>query len=419
MSRPETGASAGVSGKSIRNRSQQEEEPSEPNILADKINAKLRGLINNAGAKAIQSNEGVMISLQASSSIFSYPEVPASLSYLGELNLRDRMDVRIASQGYSIISEHPSALVQPLVSVNFTLSPNVRNQALVVVRIEQRGDEPPHATLREEDPKLHIATTKNLYLDKGLLDFFLRSIDRGKPQWGGIEDYVEDLRELAKGKLTEEDFRLVEKALRIADVYLAGEERESGEPAIEHSYRSMRDALLAGVSDRVHLAVLALHDVAEDSPTLRQDGRPYQAWYKATKGSLLGLLEDDPQRERIVRLVMDMTSPKADGVEILNRWEAFFWYRVNMLHNFEVSFLKLWDHGDNVDTLDPLPDERQSRIIKGKTIPYIENLFMRDEVKGINPEAWTKGMRRLVKALKPPTKKLGIKIPPRIVALGR
>lgn len=419
MSRVETDVSAGISSEPSRSRGQQKEEPSKPSILANKINAKLQSLISS-GAKVFPSKEGALAFLQASSSIFSYPEVPSRLRYLEELNLKDRMDVKIASQGYGIASGPPSALAQPLVSASFTLSPNINTQALVTLRIEQRGGKPLLATIRQEDPKLHVVTTRNLRVSSELLEFFLKSIDRTKPKWGGIEDYVEDLRELARGRrLSEESLALAEKALRIADVYLAGELRESGEPAIEHSYRSMRDAILAGVSDGVHLAVLAFHDVAEDSPTLRQDGKPYQPWYKDTKSKLLELLEGEPEREKIVRIVMAMTRPSEDGVEILTREEGEFMYKWNLMHDFDASFAKLFEHTDNVETLDALPYERQSRIIREKTIPYIENLFLREEVRKINPRVWRIGMKRLVRALKPYAEKFGIKIPPRIATLGR
>lgn len=394
-------ADRAIRGSSPRQRFLKEPDTSTPGILVSRVNKKLSELIE-AGADVLVANEGMMATLEAPVSIFSYPRVPRELRYIAQVNGQDRMRVRILSRGYGT----DYAYVDPLVAIDFTVSPNIRREAPTRIRVSQSGTETPTITVRQKS----TTPPMDIPYDPYILGFFLRTVERAKRNWGGIEDYVADLKELARGKMSPEGFSEVENDLRFANKHLEGQKRVSGEPAIEHSYRAVRDAMLAGVFDPIDLSTVGLHDVWEDSPELQQVGK-FSLWYKKTKADITARFGEEKARR-----LMALTKPRPDGEEILDQVEGDEMAARSLLAHPPAGFDKIYDLSDNVETLDAMPPESQTKTLR-KTIAYIRHIFMDKRVRAVNPHAWRISMRKLVTAMEPLCLRHRIEIPPDVLAL--
>lgn len=382
-----------------------EAEVAQPDNLISGVNGKFAQL-RREGTRIIDSNYGMTATLEAPVSIFSYAEVPQELRNLAEISAQDRMRVRILSRGSSSGGEPAPFYVDPFVAIDFTIFPNLIEAAPINLRISQIG---------AEEPKIKIRRGKNIPDDitnsAELLRFFLRNLGRAKETWGGIEDYIEDLRELSIGHMDPRDFaQYVEKPMRFTENHLAGLKRKSGEPAVEHSYRAVRRFMLAGEFDVYHLATLALHDAWEDGPKLKQNG-PYQPWLRKARDYIAG-----EYGSIVAKRVMILTRPREDRDNVISDEEGREIYAWNMSRDPESAYDKIPDRLDNVETIDALPPEDQIRTLK-ETIAYIKNIFMNERVRRINPKAWKILMERMVLAVEPHCERYRIDIPAEILAL--
>lgn len=379
-----------------------------PNILVSGINRKISQLIEG-GANVLESNDGMAATLEAPVSIFSYPRIPRELRDIVKVNAQDRMKVRILSRGYWT----DYAYVNPFVAIDFTVFPNVRTEAPIRIRISQSGMEIPTITVRER-----TMPPKEIPYDPYILRFFLRTVDRAKQNWGGIEDYIVDLKELARGKMSAEGFAKLEDDLRFSAEMLDEQKRVSGEPAIEHSYRAVRDAMLAGVFDEIDLSTIVLHDNWEDAPELKQRGI-FSVWHKKTKADITARFGEEKARR-----LMALTKPRPDPeprldpekIEIATQEEGDEMAVRSLLAYPPAAFDKIFDLSDNVETLDVMSVENQIKTLR-KTIVYIRRIFMDKRVRAVNPRAWRISMNRLVTAMEPLCARHRIEIPPDILVL--
>lgn len=401
-------ADRAIKGSSPRQRFLKEPDTSTPDILVSRVNKKLSELIE-AGADVLVTAEGMMATLEAPVSVFSYPRVPRELRDIAEENAQDRMRVRILSRGYGT----DYAYVDPLVAIDFTVSPNIRREAPIRISVSQSATETPMITVRRKSTTPH----KGIPYDPYILGFFLRTVERAKKNWGGIEDYIADLRELARGKMSPEAFAELKDSLRFSDEKLAGQKRVSGEPAIEHSYRAVRDAMLAGVFNPIDLSTIGLHDNWEDAPDLQQVGL-YSVWYKKTKADITARFGKEKAR-RLMALTKPRPDPEGTPLEdreIETQEEGDEMAIRSMLAIPEAGFDKIFDKTDNVETLDAMPAENQIKTLH-ETIALTKRVFMHEKVKAVNPRAWRIAMKRLITAMEPLCGYHRIEIPPDILAL--
>ena len=200
--------------------------------------------------------------------------------------------------------------------------------------------------------------------------------------------YEERLRAISSGDLnfSPEDFIMTHRALEKAFIQHAGVKRASGEPFVDHSWKTLSNLWKVGIRNSDVLSAALLHDVYEDSPGLRFDpqnpeGEKYIPWYKKTWEKIAE--EFNPQ---VADLVMTMTRPVPDGSWPLNDKDADRIYADGLMRGpVGAVLIKMADRLHNLRTLSGFDkkygvadgERRKRKAILGTRDTYL-NIFRRD-----------------------------------------
>ncbi len=208
---------------------------------------------------------------------------------------------------------------------------------------------------------------------------------------------LSDLLDKASTYLSEDRLLLVEQAYEFAASQHEGQFRKSGEPYIEHPLNAA--LFLADLrQDSATLAATLLHDVIEDTGM--------------THGDLSGMFGPEVARlvDGVTKLTrLDLLTENKSAEEILERdaqAESIRKMLVAMAEDVRVVVIKLADRLHNMQTLAPLPPDRQ-RAIAQETLdiyaPLAHRLGMWDikwqledlAFRTLNPDVYKEISRKL------------------------
>ena len=208
---------------------------------------------------------------------------------------------------------------------------------------------------------------------------------------------LSDLLDKASTYLSEDRLLLVEQAYEFAASQHEGQFRKSGEPYIEHPLNAA--LFLADLrQDSATLAATLLHDVIEDTGM--------------THGDLSGMFGPEVARlvDGVTKLTrLDLLTENKSAEEVLERdaqAESIRKMLVAMAEDVRVVVIKLADRLHNMQTLAPLPPNRQ-RAIAQETLdiyaPLAHRLGMWDikwqledlAFRTLNPDVYKEISRKL------------------------
>jgi GTP pyrophosphokinase len=142
---------------------------------------------------------------------------------------------------------------------------------------------------------------------------------------------------------TEEEKKLLKKAVEFAIHKHEGQERRSGEPYVNHTIETGRILAQLGM-DSTTIASGVLHDILEDTQTTEEEFEK----------------EFGPEIAFLVKGVSKLTKLKYSGVE--RHVESLRKFFVAMAEDIRVVIIKLADRLHNISTLEFVKKEKQQRI---------------------------------------------------------
>lgn len=197
------------------------------------------------------------------------------------------------------------------------------------------------------------------------------------PQSSGIVEswitFKERLKDFAPGARAR-----IDDGYDVAKTAHRGQSRESGEDYFEHARGATIIALdECRIKDPDIIIGILTHDVAEDSVLLGYyDGIPYSEWRKTA---------DRRARKyfgrKVSEILIAVTTPKVDGVEILTKHEAKQVAYANLrAASHEAVLVKMFDRLHNLRTLGFRAPEDQLRVIEETESVYFR-IFERAKEK--------------------------------------
>lgn len=209
---------------------------------------------------------------------------------------------------------------------------------------------------------------------------------------------------------SEEDVRGIQNALMIAELHhrvkgpdgkMRPQKRESGERYISHPWGAMWELIDAGITNPDILKATLVHDVPEDSFTMRQPEidpqteiapKSYSDWNVETWDILTPLIGSTAATYAVL-----LARPKPDGIKIFSKEQANQFYRMNLTQFPEVLLIKMADRLHNIRTLGSMPPEKQRATIISTIDNYVPIFeFARQSY----PEAVDYLMNELMNALR-------------------
>ncbi|QQS23297.1 bifunctional (p)ppGpp synthetase/guanosine-3',5'-bis(diphosphate) 3'-pyrophosphohydrolase [bacterium] len=158
-----------------------------------------------------------------------------------------------------------------------------------------------------------------------------------------------------------------DEVLMIEDAYDSGKEahrpqrRDSGERYFEH-VRSVAIILMdeAGVRDPDLIISALLHDSVEDSALFANRTKAHSDWVKTASYRL-----SKKFNPRVAKMVITLTKPSVDGVELKTKEEAHHFYIDNLSEaDPETIMVKMGDRLHNLRSLTNNTKEKQLKTIK-------------------------------------------------------
>jgi GTP pyrophosphokinase len=208
-------------------------------------------------------------------------------------------------------------------------------------------------------------------IGKSIQRTFQRNLERFQPH-ESVNDYILQLATLVEGRWTDEDLARANSALKSADEHHRGQRRDSGEPYLSHAWNTGRILMEeARVFDVDVVMAAFLHDVYEDSREHGQKpGERYSTWKANTSESIAFKFG-----ERVASIVMPVTKPKSDGIEIRDRHHANLVSRDNLRDGPpEAILVKMADRLHNLRTLSAKSQGKQLHILT-ETLDYYMSIF--------------------------------------------
>ena len=268
--------------------------------------------------------------------------------------------------------------------------------------------------LTDVDPQItynhDLAASRRPYLAD--FDVTVRQlIDGSRPADRDIMELQTMLEEYAKGNnWREKDTREIQNSLMIAQLHhrvkdpdgkMRPQRRESGELYISHPWAVFEELIKSGIKDPDILKAALVHDVPEDSPTMRQPEidpetgvapKSYAEWRQETWDILAPMIGPVA-----ATYAMSLARPKPDGLTLFSKEQANLLYRLNLTKYHQALLIKMPDRLHNIRTLDSMPPEKQKATIISTIDNYVPIFeFARQSY----PEAVDYLMDELFKALR-------------------
>lgn len=173
------------------------------------------------------------------------------------------------------------------------------------------------------------------------------------------------------GNFSEEQIKEIDTAYQIAKAAHRGQARDGGERYFEHP-RSIALILLDELNINNHKLIIAafLHDAPEDTAVFgnSQKIKPYSQWQNQVKERLENIFDED-----VSEMVLAVTKPEVDGVEIISKQQALNLYKQQLNDaSPEAILLKMADRLHNLRTLESCSMEKRVRKIKETKDVYFD-----------------------------------------------
>ncbi len=210
-------------------------------------------------------------------------------------------------------------------------------------------------------------------------------IDGSHPADINIMELQEELyKYVTENNWNNTDIREIQNALMVAQLHhrvkgpdgkMRPQRRESGELYISHPWGAMLELINAGITDPDILKATLVHDVPEDSPTMKQPeidpeigvaSKSYLEWKQETWDVLVPLIG-----ATAATYAMLLARPKPDGILLFDKEQANQFYRLNMTEFHQVILIKMADRIHNVKTLGSMPPEKQRATIISTIDNYV------------------------------------------------
>lgn len=259
------------------------------------------------------------------------------------------------------ISSDPHAK-KPVRSVHVSLIQREDyNRSLSYTLRLEKGEEPVIYYTDEKAFRVVEATPQSLDFFRKLVDFSV------SPEDTALERYLESAEANYPRRLGE-----VEKALGIAQLAHGFMKRKDGSYQIDHVYGSLNILHFeANFKDPDTDIALLLHDAPEDSDLFgKKEGRTNSKWMAEVQNNI-----ERNFGTRIARLVLPVTKPIVDGVEIMDEVQRDDQYRKVMkvagAKEPKILLMKMADRLHNLRTLGALPIEDQIKTIEDTRTLYV------------------------------------------------
>ncbi|MBI4097478.1 MAG: HD domain-containing protein [Candidatus Levybacteria bacterium] len=262
------------------------------------------------------------------------------------------------------------------------------------------------------DPKFtytHGLETEPKDLDQEAEASLEKIIEASVPVERGIEDYTKELLwRMRMAGWSDRDIKRGTRAIKMADHHHKDAYRESGEPYVVHPWAvAMILWQECGIKDPDIIIPALIHDVPENSPTLRQPrigNNPEKIkakdWFKKIYLWL---------RRRVGALsairAMYMTRLQPDGVEEFSEDVTNSMYYEVLDQHPEVLLIKMSDRLHNSRTLRSMPIKNQIRTIVGTVLNYFPRFI---KAKQQFPRETEYLMREIERSQRPLAAELGI-----------